>query len=243
MVFDQPGTAGPGEPVLRCCTAGADGGHAEGGPGGFVFPKLAVFFHCPCLIGECLRPENSTYLAFSSPELLYDGCGHPELFCGARTLSLRRYPLCQARRRACLGNTSPTLRPRPVHQGPQDPHDKDGKPVRSHRLMLSQRVGDRVRHRTLLHGFPPLLEAAPDVQAEPRTSSPGSGPGGRSEPVQEEARQPDIATVAFDTLEHERPPAQGRLRAPVPQGPRRSRLRRNPPRPGHQGPRRAHRAR
>ncbi len=28
------------------------------------------FFHCPCLIGACLRPENSTYLAFPSPELL-----------------------------------------------------------------------------------------------------------------------------------------------------------------------------
>ena len=29
--------------------------------------------------------------------------------------------------------------------------DKDGEPVRSHRLVLSQRVGDKVRHRTLLN--------------------------------------------------------------------------------------------
>ena len=38
-------------------------------------------------------------------------------------------------------------------------------------------------------------------------------------------------------------PAHGRLRTSVPQRPRRSRLRRNPPRPGHQGPRGAHRNR
>ena len=29
--------------------------------------------------------------------------------------------------------------------------DKDGQPVRSHRLVLSQRVGGKVRHRTLLN--------------------------------------------------------------------------------------------
>ena len=68
-------------------------------------------------------------------------------------------------------------------------HTTDGKPVRSHRLVLSQRIGDKVRQRTLLnlgtdypvpkekwrevaelaeallHGRPPLLQAVPDVQA------------------------------------------------------------------------------
>ena len=67
--------------------------------------------------------------------------------------------------------------------------DKDGAPVHSHRLVLSRRVGGKVRQRTLLnlgtdypvakekwrevaelaeallHGHPPLLEAASDVQA------------------------------------------------------------------------------
>ena len=70
-----------------------------------------------------------------------------------------------------------------------DKTDKDGTPVRSHRPVLSQRVGDRVRHRTLLnlgnhypvprekwkevaelaealiHGRLPLLEVPPEVQA------------------------------------------------------------------------------
>ena len=112
--------------------------------------------------------------------------------------------------------------------------DKDGKPVRSHRLMLSQRVGDRVRHRTLLnlgthdpiprerwtevtdlvaallHTRPPLLQAAPDVQAAAEDIvAKLRARGVRTEATQEEARQPDIATVALDTLEHETPRTVG----------------------------------
>ncbi len=112
--------------------------------------------------------------------------------------------------------------------------DKDGKPVRSHRLMLSQRVGDRVRHRTLLnlgthdpiprerwtevtdlaaallHTRPPLLQAAPDVQAAAEDIvAKLRARGFRTEATQEEARKPDIATVALDTLEHETPRTVG----------------------------------
>ncbi len=97
--------------------------------------------------------------------------------------------------------------------------DRDGQPVRSHRLVLSQRVGDRVRHRTLLNlgtdypvpkerwktvtglaealllGRPPLLEAAPDVRAAAEDIVARLRTRGfRSEAMQEEARKPDIAT-------------------------------------------------
>ncbi len=113
-------------------------------------------------------------------------------------------------------------------------HTTEGKPVRSHRLMLSQRVGDRVRHRTLLNlgthypiprerwkevtglaeallnGRPPLLQAAPDVQAAAEDIvAKLRARGFRTEATQEEARKPDIATVDLDTLEHENPRTVG----------------------------------
>ena len=112
--------------------------------------------------------------------------------------------------------------------------DKDGQPVRSHRLVLSQRVGDRVRHRTLLNlgtdypvpkekwkvvtdlaeallnGRPPLLEAAPDVQAAAEDIvAKLRARGFHPEAMQEEARKPEIATVDLDTLEHENPRTVG----------------------------------
>ena len=84
--------------------------------------------------------------------------------------------------------------------------------------MLSQRVGDRVRHRTLLNlgtdypvprekwkeatelaeallnGRPPLLEAAPDVQAAAEDIvAKLRARGFRVEAMQEEARKPDIS--------------------------------------------------
>ena len=112
--------------------------------------------------------------------------------------------------------------------------DKDGQPVRSHRLVLAQRVGDRVRHRTLLNlgtdypvpkekwkvitdlaealllGRPPLLEAAPDVQAAAEDIvAKLRARGFRPEAIQEEARKPEVATVNLDTLEHENPRTVG----------------------------------
>ena len=112
--------------------------------------------------------------------------------------------------------------------------DKDGQPVRSHRLVLSRRVGDKVRHRALLNlgtdypvprekwkvvtdlaealllGRPPLLEAAPDVQAAAEDIvAKLRARGFRPEAIQEEARKPEIATVDLDTLEHENPRTVG----------------------------------
>ena len=94
--------------------------------------------------------------------------------------------------------------------------------MRSHRLVLSQRIGDKVRQRTLLnlgtdypvpkkkwrevaglaeallHGRPPLLEAAPDVQAAAEDIvAKLRARGFRAE--QEEARKPEVATVDLDT--------------------------------------------
>ena len=145
--------------------------------------------------------------------------------------------------------------------------DKDGQPVRSHRLVLSQRVGDRVRHRTLLNlgtdypvakekwrevaglaealldGRPPLLEAAPDVQAAAEDIvAKLRARGFRPEAMQEEARKPEIATVDLDTLEHENPRTVGCerlcLKALDDLG-----FAEISPRPRYQGPRRAHRQR
>ena len=110
--------------------------------------------------------------------------------------------------------------------------DKDGQPVRSHWLVLSQRIGDKVRHRTLLNlgtdypvpkekwknvtelaeallrGQPTLFEAEADVwtAAEDIVAKLRAG-GFRPEAIQEEARKPEIATVDLDTLEHEKPNA------------------------------------
>ena len=145
--------------------------------------------------------------------------------------------------------------------------DKAGEPVRSHRLVLAQRVGDKVRHRTLLnlgtdypvprekwkavtdlaeallHGRPPLFEGEADVQAAAEDIvAKLRARGFRADAMLEEARKPDIATVDLDTLEHENPRSVGCERLCL-QGPRRPRLRRNPPRPRHQGSRRAHRQR
>ena len=146
-------------------------------------------------------------------------------------------------------------------------HTTDGKPVRSHRLVLSQRIGDKVRQRTLLnlgtdypvpkekwrevaelaeallHGRPPLLQAVPDVQAAAEDIvAKLRARGFRAEAMQEEARKPEIATVDLDTLEHENPRTVGCerlcLKALDDLG-----FRRNPPRPRHQGPRRTHRQR
>ena len=112
--------------------------------------------------------------------------------------------------------------------------DKDGQPVRSHWLVLSQRVGDNVRHRTLLNlgtdypvpkekwknvtelaeallrGQPTLFEAEADVwtAAEDIVAKLRAG-GFRPEAIQEEARKPEIATVDLDTLEHENPRTVG----------------------------------
>ncbi len=113
-------------------------------------------------------------------------------------------------------------------------HTTDGKPVRSHRLVLSQRIGDKVRQRTLLnlgtdypvpkekwrevaelaeallHGRPPLLQAVPDVQAAAEDIvAKLRARGFRAEAMQEEARKPEIATVDLDTLEHENPRTVG----------------------------------
>ena len=112
--------------------------------------------------------------------------------------------------------------------------DKDGQSVRSHRLVLAQRIGDKVRHRTLLNlgtdypvpkekwrevaglaeallnGRPPLLEAAPDVQAAAEDIvAKLRARGFRVEAMQEEARKPEVATVDLDTLEHENPRTVG----------------------------------
>ena len=112
--------------------------------------------------------------------------------------------------------------------------DKDGQPVRSHRLVLAQRVGDKVRHRTLLnlgtdypvprgkwkavtdlaeallHGRPPLFEGEADVQAAAEDIvAKLRARGFRADAMQEEARKPDIATVDLDTLEHENPRTVG----------------------------------
>ena len=112
--------------------------------------------------------------------------------------------------------------------------DKDGQPVRSHRLVLAQRVGDKVRHKTLLnlgtdypvprekwkavtelaeallHGQPPLFEGAADVQAAAEDIvAKLRARGFRVEAMQEEARKPDVATVDLDTLEHEDPRTVG----------------------------------
>ena len=113
-------------------------------------------------------------------------------------------------------------------------HTTDGKPVRSHRLVLSQRIGDKVRQRTLLNlgtdypvpkekwrevaglaeallnARPPLLEAAPDVQAAAEDIvAKLRARGFRVEAMQEEARKPEVATVDLDTLEHENPRTVG----------------------------------
>ena len=113
-------------------------------------------------------------------------------------------------------------------------HTTDGKPVHSHRLVLSRRIGDKVRQRTLLNlgtdypvprekwrevaelaeallnGRPPLLEAAPDVRAATEDIvAKLRARGFRVEAMQEEARKPDIATVDLDTLEHETPRTVG----------------------------------
>ncbi len=113
-------------------------------------------------------------------------------------------------------------------------HTTDGKPVRSHRLVLSQRIGDNVRQRTLLNlgaddpvpkekwrevaeraeallnGRPPLLAAAPDVQAAAEDIVARlRARGFRVEAMQEEARKPEAATVDLDTLEHETPRTVG----------------------------------
>ena len=112
--------------------------------------------------------------------------------------------------------------------------DKAGQPVRSHRLVLSQRVGDRVRHRTLLnlgtnyplprekwkevtelveallHDRPPLLNAGPDVQAAAEDIvAKLRAKGFRAGATQEAERKPDIATVDLDTLAHENPRSVG----------------------------------
>ena len=101
-------------------------------------------------------------------------------------------------------------------------HTTDGKSVHSHRLVLSQRIGDKVRQRTLLnlgtdypvpkekwrevaelaeallHGRPPLLEAAPDVEAAAEDIVVRlRARGFRVEAIQEEARKSEVATCCF----------------------------------------------
>ena len=112
--------------------------------------------------------------------------------------------------------------------------DKNGNPVRSYRLVLAQRVGGKVRHRTLLNlgtnypvprekwkavtdlaealllGRPPLLEAAPDVQAAAEDIVARlRARGFRAEALREEAHRPDVATVDLDSLAHENPRSVG----------------------------------
>ena len=112
--------------------------------------------------------------------------------------------------------------------------DKNGNPVRSYRLVLAQRVGGKVRHRTLLNlgtnypvprekwkavtdlaealllGRPPLLEAAPDVQAAADDIVARlRARGFRAEALREEAHRPDVATVDLDSLAHENPRSVG----------------------------------
>ena len=112
--------------------------------------------------------------------------------------------------------------------------DKDGAPVHSHRLVLSRRVGGKVRQRTLLnlgtdypvakekwrevaelaeallHGHPPLLEAASDVQAAAEDIVARlRARGFRAEALSEDAPEPDAATVDLDSLAHENPRSVG----------------------------------
>ena len=93
--------------------------------------------------------------------------------------------------------------------------DKAGQPVRSHRLVLAQRVGDKVRHRTLLnlgtdyplprekwkavtdlaeallYGRPPLFEGEADVQAAAEDIvAKLRARGFRADAMLEEARKP-----------------------------------------------------
>ncbi len=174
--------------------------------------------------------------------------------CGARILPIR-----PAAKPGIFGASSTQKPPANMFIRATKTHSTaDGKPVDSYRLVLSQRIGDKVRQRTLLnlgtdypvarknwkevaalaeallHGHPPLFEAA--CRPQPRTSSTSSGPGGSAPTLWRKThancdRQP----------RQSREPALGRLRAPVLRGAPRSRLRRYPPRPRHHGPRRAYR--
>lgn len=112
--------------------------------------------------------------------------------------------------------------------------DRNGTPVRSHRLVLAQRAGGKVRHSTLLNlgtdypvprtkwkevtglaealllGRPPLLDAAPDVQAAAEDIVVRlRARGFRVEALGEDVRRPDIATIDLDSLAHENPRSVG----------------------------------
>ena len=113
-------------------------------------------------------------------------------------------------------------------------HSKAGAPAYSHRLVQASRVDGKVRHRTLLnlgtdypvakekwrevaelaeallHGHPPLLEAAPDVQAAAEDIVARlRARGFRAEALSEDAPEPDAATVDLDSLAHENPRSVG----------------------------------
>ena len=113
-------------------------------------------------------------------------------------------------------------------------HTANGKPVYSYRLVISQRIGDKVRQRTLLNlgttypvlrekwkqvtdlaealllGRPPLLEAAPDVQAAAEAIVARlRARGFRAEALREDDHRPDVATVDLDSLAHENPRSVG----------------------------------
>ena len=157
-----------------------------------------------------------------------------ELNCGARTFSASRHSACRPPARPCMPKGTRNdggamyIKTTRIHT------DRDGRPVRSHRPVLSQRVGDRVRHRTLLSpgadcpvpkerwkavtgpaeapllGRPPPLEAAPDVRAAAEDIVARLRTRGfRPEAMREEARRPATATVDLDTLEHENPRTVG----------------------------------
>jgi len=149
-------------------------------------------------------------------------------------LGLGRYPSCQTPRPPCMRNRPRRNGAAMYIKATRTHTDKAGQPVRSHRLVLAQRVGDKVRHRTLLnlgtdyplprekwkavtdlaeallYGRPPLFEGEADVQAAAEDIvAKLRAKGFRADALLEEARKPDIATVDLDTLEHENPRTVG----------------------------------
>ena len=113
-------------------------------------------------------------------------------------------------------------------------HTANGKPAYSYRLVISQRIGETVRQRTLLNlgtnypvprekwkqvtdlaealllGHPPLLEAAPDVQdAAEDIVTRLRARGFHAEALREHGPGPDVATVDLDSLAHENPRSVG----------------------------------
>ncbi len=113
-------------------------------------------------------------------------------------------------------------------------HTADGRPAYGHRLVRSEREGDKVRQKTLLnlgtdydvprehwrevaelaetllHGQPPLLEPAPGIRAAAESIVARLRARGlRADAGAQPGDGADVATVDLDTLEHENPRSAG----------------------------------